>query len=168
MFGWGVLRGYIAIDYGFTGSDLSLIFGTIALIIGFLGLLLPRLVAKSSDYKVIFTLSLLFALSFVLVGTFIDNKIWGIAILFALSLTGGMVQVLSQKIVHDQIPSNVRATTQSALSITSKIPYVLGAYFIGSFAQSHQLPTFAKILAAICFGAVIISIGFKKNRLLPE
>ncbi len=163
IYNWGILRGFIALKYGFGGTTQTLVFGTLSLITGLLALFLPKIVSKSSDFKVAVSLSVVFALGFLLASSSSLSKSFGLLTLFTISLSGGALIVLSQKIVNEVVPSNLRATALSALSIITKIPYALTAFSIGLLAQSNSLNTVTFTIFLLSLIAVIMSVILNKT-----
>jgi MFS family permease len=161
IFNWGILRGFVALEYGFNGSEQSIIFGALTFIVGLAGLLLPHLISKSSDYSVTLLFSALSAAGFLMSGLFLTNKLWGLLLLLIISIAGGLVNTMSLKIVNDEVSSRYRATALSALSIVTKIPYIMTAFLIGSMADANRLTDVTRAIAIISFIAIIATILMK-------
>jgi MFS family permease len=162
IFGWGILKGFIAMMYGFDGSMQTFIFGTLSFATGLLGLLLPKIVSRSSDFRVALGLSLFFCIGFLLTGYFTSQWIWGLLVLLIINISGGTLNILSQKIVNDEVESHLRATALSALSIITKIPYVFAAFIIGLLAQANQLTIVTRIITLTGLSALVAAVVIKK------
>lgn len=162
VFQWGILRGFMAIEYGFTGSEQSVIFGTLAFLTGLLSLYLPHLVSRSSETRMTVVFSGVFIVGFAIFGLYTGSKVWGIAVLLLIALSGNILNILSQKIVNDQVGSGMRATALSALSILTKIPYIFLAYPIGILAEQHLLTQVTRSIALCAAVAVALLYLLKK------
>lgn len=154
IYDWGILRGLLAIQLGFSGSELTVLFGTLSFFVGLVGILLPKFIEKSSDYKMSLIFGVLLCMGLFFAHMLIPNKLIGVVMLTMISVPGGLLSVLSQKIVNDEAPSHMRATILSALSLTIKIPYILLGFLIGLMAQNGQL----SLLMLCLFGCGIIAI----------
>lgn len=162
VFQWGILRGFMAIEYGFNGSEQSTIFGTLAFATGILSLYLPHLVSRSSEARMTVLFSAVYITGFMLFGYFTGSKAWGILVLFLIALSGNILNILAQKIVNDQVVSKNRATALSALSIVTKIPYMFLAYPVGFLAEAHLLTTITRAIALAAAFAVGVLLLTKR------
>jgi MFS family permease len=128
--------------------------------------LTPKIREKFDDFKVIPIIILIYG-SIWLIGPFLSMYVGGIFILIRSNLTGLYTNIQSI-VLNRQLPSSKRATLLSVFSMLSTIPYVLLAYFIGSFIQKYSALWVGFILGIVCLLSLIFLSYLWKDKIFRK
>src|SRR2546423_1137885 len=109
--------------------------------------LTPSLEKYISYQKTILVIGILIALS-LLVSPWLGMILGGILLIFRSSLQAMYIN-LSSVFINHHTESKYRATTLSTFSLLRNIPYLIAAYFLGSFADTYSAIVLSSILGII-------------------
>lgn len=158
-----ILNSFLGVEFGFKPEILGILWAVIYLVSSFASQLTPYLKKYIEYDKFVIIIGILIAISLIispLLGIFLS----GLSLLIRSSLQAIYINV-SSVTINNHTESRYRATTLSTFNLIKNIPYVLTAYFLGSFADQYSAINLAVILGLILLILLIYpSINlFKKS-----
>jgi len=151
----GIVRQAIAADFTFTGETFGYLLGLIMIPTTLLSFKFDVLRKRFGDYVLLIGITSVMFISFTF-ALLAKNVIVGASIFFLLMLAEKLSQPLISVIVNQRIDSKHRATTLSALSLFSQIPYIL---LVFGFAYLTELKNIRilYIIYLVISGAILLS-----------
>lgn len=156
MYSWGFIRPAMADSFGFHAKEQGIILPMFTILSAYIMRFMPALRKKISDIAGLIVLSITMAISFMM--AFFPLGYWGFFVLLFIAMSGKLAYPWISVVINREIPSSSRATTLSAISFISKLPYVLVAIVAGSAVQSGKLHTFNLAVGLTILSGVILSM----------
>jgi MFS family permease len=152
LFAMGFVRPAMAEHFGFHATAQSILLPIFSLLGAALLPRLPLIRSRMSDRAGLTWLSLLMGGAFLLAALPVGSG--GVVSLLIISLAGKLAYPWISTVVNNTIAGESRATTLSALSLVTKLPYVLMAVLAGNAVEQGLFGWFC-----VGVGLVVIGVG---------
>lgn len=141
-----------AVGYGLGSRDLGIVYTAVYVVMAAISLLYTRIAKKKMLHTFLFQTSLGFGISMI-VSSFV-GAFWGSVLLIVRSVFSVLFDMRLSVFFNNHIPSNVRSTTLSVISLIRGTPYILFAYTIGSMVDTVGAPPIA-----FGFGTIMVIVA---------
>lgn len=157
VYDWGLVKPEMAIQFGFYSNEQSVVWAVTALLgtwlLGKLPLIRKRVRNNLLGVRMV---TLMMASGFLL--GFFPIGWWGFGALLLIEMAGTLAYPWISIIVNQEIDSGHRATTLSALSFVTKIPYVLSMVLISEVVAKDEIKWVSFIIGLL----IILGVGIGK------
>lgn len=153
MYQWGLIQPSVAIANNLDDRGQSIIYSIAALLSALIALTVPFLRKRISDYKGLTILGVVTSLIFLLLSLPLGVMI--VVPMVLIILIGGVANPWVMTVINVNIPSKYRATTISAMTLVSQLPYVLVAIIAGRMVEQGNLNQFLLAISIIIFIAIL-------------
>jgi MFS family permease len=156
-----MLNGFLAVEFGFKERSIGILWGVIYLVAASASQLTPTLKKRFGLQLAFIMVGGLMALLLLLTPK-LGLILGGISLLLGTSfqaLTGNFISIA----INENTQSRYRATTLSTFNMFKNIPYVLGAYFIGSLADIYSAKWLAFSLGVGLVAFLILQFALPKK-----
>lgn len=137
LYSYGFIQPAIATSFGFYAKGQSIIQAIIGGITALVISLIPIMRNKLSDFSGLVLLTSLLGLGFLLAA--LPLGYYGFFVILLIRSVGNLASPWMSIVVNKEVTSEHRATALSAVSLISKIPYILAAIIAGRMLQNGQL-----------------------------
>jgi MFS family permease len=151
-------------EYGLTGTQVGILFGIGFICAAIASQIYPKLHDKLGDTKMLIIIATIVISSFLFARN--GSLIMCLSLIVMRIMSSSMFENARSNIVNAYISSKNRATSLSTLSLIAKIPYALGAYFIGMYIDNNSANSFAFLLGIGMIGfLIVLMVIFRMNKM---
>ncbi len=149
-----VLNDVLAVEYGFKAQGLGIFIAVLYLVSAVASQWTTFLTKRFAVIPLITSLSVMIALSLIISPWL--GIVTGGFILILRDIPHAILTNLQSIVINKNTRSHVRATTISAFTMLSSLPYALSAFFIGSWMDQYSARNVAAILGIVILGVVLL------------
>lgn len=160
MYNWGIIRPLTGERFGFTPTNFAFLLSIISLAVIFSMIPLRWLQKKIKLESLIFWVGFTFSMLFFVLG-FPHSLITGGVLMIGLAVGLTYAEILFSKFINLHTKAEHRATTLSAVTLFTKMPYVALALIIGKIGDNNAIPQFTIFVGGIAL--ILWGISFKKQ-----
>lgn len=160
MFNWGLIKPAVGAMFGYSATQLAIIFSSFYVINSIAAPLIPRMRSKLSDKQGLFLLTGFMALGYI--GCSLALGSFGFLPMLIISMAGSLAHPWMSIVVNQEIDSKYRATTLSTVALLVKIPYVFTAMIAGRLVDANLLNIFMLAIGVLILISVITTFGVSK------
>lgn len=150
-----------AVSFGYSSNQLGMLLTAAYIFLAGGSLFLPILLRRFEERSVIIASSFLYAVLWALSGY--SFGIFGAMLLISRSVVSVTFDIKSSVIWNRMIPSSVRATTLSTISILRGLPYILVSYHVGRVLDVQGIQPIIFTLAGMLFVVTGLICGVWKG-----
>lgn len=157
-----------AVEFGYSSTELGILLTLVFLALAASSAFMPMILRNVEERTVIIRSVGLFAILW-MISSLVSGWIGG-ALLIMRSSTAILFDIKSSVIWNRMIPSSIRATTLSTITILRGIPYILLAFSLGILLDTMGIRPIVRVLSFCMFGVCIGTwmlwrgYGYKKKQ----
>lgn len=149
-----MLNSFLGVEFGYSASELGILFAVICLVAALASQITPYLKQKLGSNVALFVIGVLIAISYI-VSPALGIIFGGVSILLRSSFQS-IFDNLSTIIISNNSDSRYRVTTLSTFNTFKNIPYVLTAFTIGSLADLYSAKMTALVLGVVLLILILL------------
>lgn len=148
LYNWGLLRPLTGLRFGFTTETFPMLLATISFVVIVALFIYSKLKIKRNVEQSIYFFGFLFSLIYVYMG-FQHSWFMGGTIMILFAVFAIFVEQLFSQFINEHTEAKHRATTLSAISLFTRLPYVILAAALGFIADKNMLPQLTWIVGIV-------------------
>lgn len=157
MYNWGLLRPFTSIRYGFTATTYPLLLSAISLSVVMGLYVFSKIKHKILMKHSIFSMGLAYVALIFLFGFQHPWQIGGM-LMIVFAIFGVFIEQIFSVYINAHTHQRHRATTLSAVTLFTKLPYITLAALTGYLAEKNLLPQFFWLIGIILFLVWVLSL----------